>query len=131
VRGLPDGITTCLFDLDAVLTPTAKIHATAWKRMFDEFLRTWYSRTDRPFQEFVLPDDYEEYVDGKPRRDGVRSFLQSRGIDSPLGLAGVQAGRVGQFGWVIGVDRTGDGRALHAHGADDVVEDLAELVERP
>jgi beta-phosphoglucomutase-like phosphatase (HAD superfamily) len=219
VLGLPDGITTCLFDLDGVLTPTARIHAEAWKQMFDEFLCSWYSRNDKPFREFVLPDDYEEYVDGKPRRDGVRSFLQSRGIELPEGspddppeadtiyglglrkndivlklihddgvepydgsvrfvqkardqglrravvssstncedvliaagiadlfeaqiepaaaavfedaLAGVEAGRAGHFGWVIGVDRTGHGRALHAHGADDVVEDLAELLERP
>jgi beta-phosphoglucomutase family hydrolase len=247
VLGLPKGITTCLFDLDGVLTQTAKVHAKAWKQMFDGFLRTWYDRAGEPFREFVLPDDYEKYVDGKPRRDGVRSFLQSRGIDLPLGSAqdspddetiyglglrknnlvlklihdegvepyegsvrfveaardkglrravvsssenckdvleaagiedlfevridglvatrehlagkpapdtflaaakelgaapaqaavfedaeaGVEAGRAGHFGWVVGVDRTGHARALHAHGADVTVEDLAELLERP
>ncbi len=245
--GLPNGITTCLFDLDGVLTQTAKVHAKAWKQMFDEFLRGWYERSGEPFREFALPDDYEKYVDGKPRRDGVSSFLESRGIDLPLGSAedppdadtiyglglrknelvlrlireegvepyegsvrfveaardkglrravvsssenckdvleaagiedlfevridgivatrenlagkpapdtflaaarelgaepgqaavfedaeaGVAAGRAGHFGWVVGVDRTGHARALHAHGADVVVEDLAELLERP
>ena len=82
---LPDGITTCLFDLDGVLTQTAKVHAKAWKQMFDEFLRGWYKRAREPYREFALPDDYQKYVDGKPRRDGVRSFLQSRAIDLPDG----------------------------------------------
>src|SRR5215218_2087360 len=74
--GLPDRIEACLFDLDGVLTQTAKVHAAAWKQMFDEYLR---SRSE-PFHEFT-PDDYEEYVDGMPREDGVRSFLKSRGIE--------------------------------------------------
>jgi beta-phosphoglucomutase family hydrolase len=244
VLGLPDGITTCLFDLDGVLTQTAKVHAKAWKQMFDEFLRGWYARKGEPYREFVLPDDYENYVDGKPRRDGVRSFLESRGIDLPLGspqdspddetiyglglrkndivlklihddgvepyegsvryvekardaglrravvssstnckdvliaagiadlfettidgnvaehehlagkpapdtflagaralgaqpaqatvfedaLAGVEAGRAGDFGFVVGVDRIGHAKALAEHGADVVVKDLAELL---
>jgi beta-phosphoglucomutase family hydrolase len=247
VLNLPDGITACLFDLDGVLTETAKVHAKAWKQMFDEYLRERARRTGEPFREFVLPDDYEQYVDGKPRRDGVRSFLESRGIDLPLGtpddapeaetiyglgtrknvivlelireegvepyegsvrfvkaardqglrravvssstnckdvleaagiedlfearidgivaerehlagkpapdtfmagaralgiepahasvfedaLAGVEAGRAGHFGWVVGVDRTGHAEALREHGADVVVQDLAELLERP
>src|SRR5688500_738996 len=76
--GLPDGIRACLFDLDGVLTQTARVHAAAWKQMFDDYL---HSR-DEPFREFTQ-DDYEEYVDGKPREDGVRSFLESRGIDVP------------------------------------------------
>jgi beta-phosphoglucomutase family hydrolase len=246
VLGLPDGITTCLFDLDGVLTQTAKVHAKAWKQMFDEYLRSRAQSTGEPFHEFVLPDAYEEYVDGKPRRDGVRSFLESRGIDLPLGspadspdsetiyglglrkneivlklihdegvepyegsvrfverarsaglrtavvssstnchdvlvaagmdqlfeveidglvaerehlkgkpapdtflagarelgaepaaavvfedaLAGVEAGRAGHFGYVVGVDRTGHADALRMHGADVVVQDLAELLER-
>ena len=244
--GLPDGITTCLFDLDGVLTQTAKVHASAWKQMFDEFLRGWYGRAGQPFREFALPDDYERYVDGKQRRDGVRSFLESRAIELPLGSAadtpdmetiyglglrkndlvltliheegvepypdavafvnqakdqglrravvsssancqdvliaagiedlfevqidgvvaerdhlpgkpapdtflagakalgaepaqaavfedaeaGVQAGRAGSFGWVIGVDRTGHADALRAYGADVVVQELTELLER-
>lgn len=244
---MPDGITACLFDLDGVLTQTAKVHAKAWKQMFDQYLRERADRDGEPFREFALPEDYEKYVDGKPRRNGVRSFLKSRNIDLPegspndtpedetiygLGLrknelvlrlihdegvepydgsvrfveaardrglrravvsssenckdvleaagieelfevridgivatrdhlagkpapdtflaaarelgaepaqaavfedaeAGVEAGRAGHFGWVIGVDRTGHGRALHAHGADIVVQDLAELLDQP
>src|SRR5947209_11585872 len=73
--GLPDGITACLFDLDGVLTQTAKVHAAAWKEMFDEYLRAHGGGT------FDAVLDYDEYVDGKPRYDGVRSFLASRGLD--------------------------------------------------
>src|SRR3954470_14168502 len=83
--GLPPGITACLFDLDGVLTQTAKIHAQAWKQMFDGFLRERSGRTGEPFHEFDRATDYDEYVDGKPRLDGVRSFLQSRGIELPMG----------------------------------------------
>jgi beta-phosphoglucomutase family hydrolase len=241
---LPAGITTCLFDLDGVLTQTAKVHARAWKQMFDDFLRDWSTRHDVPFEEFDRPTDYDEYVDGKPRLDGVRSFLESRGIDLPMGSpsdpseaetihalgtrkndlvlelirqegvepyegsvrfaeaardqglrravvssstnckdvleaagidhlfevridgvvaerdglagkpapdtflagaraldaepseaavfedaqAGVEAGRAGDFGWVVGVDRTGQAEALRRRGADVVVDDLAELL---
>jgi beta-phosphoglucomutase family hydrolase len=243
---LPAGITTCLFDLDGVLTQTARTHAQAWKSMFDDFLRDWYQRHDQPFEEFDRPTDYDEYVDGMPRLDGVRSFLESRGIELPMGspsdppeaetvhalgtrkndlvlelirregvepyegsvrfveaardqglrravvssstncrdvlvaagideffevridgtvaereglagkpapdtflagarafdaepaaaavfedaLAGVEAGRAGDFGWVVGVDRTGQADALRRRGADVVVQDLAELMER-
>jgi beta-phosphoglucomutase family hydrolase len=73
--GLPDGVTACLFDLDGVLTKTAEVHARAWKQMFDAFLA---SRGQEPFD---LVRDYDEYVDGKPRLDGVRDFLASRGIE--------------------------------------------------
>ncbi|MEA2376810.1 MAG: hypothetical protein QOI45_3214 [Thermoleophilaceae bacterium] len=240
--GLPDGIRACLFDLDGVLTQTAKVHAAAWTQMFDEFLRS----RPGPFNEFT-DDDYERYVDGMPRRDGVRSFLASRGIELPEGspedppdrdtvaglgnrknelvqrliaehgvqvyegsvryveaardaglrravvsssantrevlrvtgiehlfeavvdgvvierdglkgkpapdtfiagaravdtepahaavfedaIAGVEAGRAGNFGFVVGVDRVGHADELLAHGADIVVSDLSELLERP
>ena len=73
--GLPDGITTCLFDLDGVLTKTATVHARAWKQMFDDYLRE--QGDERPFDEH---DDYDTYVDGKPRSAGVRDFLASRGM---------------------------------------------------
>src|SRR3954447_13528643 len=82
---LPEGITTCLFDLDGVLTQTAKVHARAWKEMFDAFLREWSEQNGVPFEEFDRPTDYDEYVDGKPRLDGVRSFLESRDIHLPMG----------------------------------------------
>jgi beta-phosphoglucomutase family hydrolase len=243
---LPSGITTCLFDLDGVLTQTAKIHARAWKEMFDDFLRDWAERHGQEFEPFDRPTDYDEYVDGKPRLDGVHSFLQSRGIELPMGTpadppdaetvhalgtrkndlvlelirqqgvepyegsvrfaqavrdkgmrravvssstncrdvlvaagidhlfeeivdgvvaereglsgkpapdtflaaarmldaapheaavfedaqAGVEAGRAGNFGWVVGVDRTGQAEALRRRGADVVVQDLGELLER-
>ena len=245
--GLPDGITACLFDLDGVLTQTAKVHAAAWKQMFDEFLRGWAESHNQEFVPFDRVRDYDEYVDGKPRYDGVRSFLASRGIELPEGspddppsarticglgnrknelvlkviheqgvepyegsvryvhavveaglrravvssstntrevlraagiadlfdqvvdgvvaerehlkgkpapdtylagaravgvqpgeaavfedaLAGVEAGRAGNFGYVVGVDRVGQADALKTHGADVVVRDLGELMEAP
>src|SRR5215211_3260328 len=193
---LPDGITTCLFDLDGVLTQTARIHAQAWKEMFDAFLRDWSQEKGVPFEEFDRPTDYDEFVDGKPRLDGVRSFLESREIHLPMGSpsdppeaetihalgtrknervlvlireqvaereglagkpapdtflhgakllgakaaeaavfedaqAGVEAGRAGDFGWVVGVDRTGQAEALKRRGADVVVDDLSELLDSP
>ncbi|GAA0207340.1 beta-phosphoglucomutase family hydrolase [Saccharothrix mutabilis subsp. mutabilis] len=76
--GLPDGITACLFDLDGVLTSTAVLHRRAWRRTFDDFLRP---RGEPPFAE----SDYIKYVDGRPRYDGVRTFLASRGITLPEG----------------------------------------------
>jgi beta-phosphoglucomutase family hydrolase len=80
VLGLPDDITACLFDLDGVLTQTAKVHQAAWKRTFDEFLRS----RDPDAGEFTQAD-YNTFVDGKPREDGVRDFLASRGITLPEG----------------------------------------------
>ncbi|MEN3285563.1 MAG: hypothetical protein V7607_6703 [Solirubrobacteraceae bacterium] len=230
--GLPDAITACLFDLDGVLTKTAKVHAAAWKQMFDAFLRETQGEGAAPFTDH----DYAAYVDGKTRYDGVRSFLDSRGIahdeqlvhqlgdrknelvlklihdhgvepyegsvrylkaarDAGLrravvsssanchdvlvaagiedllearidgvtveerhlqgkpapdmflegaravgvepaqaavfedALAGVEAGRAGNFGHVVGVDRVGQAQALREHGADVAVEDLAELLD--
>jgi beta-phosphoglucomutase family hydrolase len=83
--GLPAGIKACLFDLDGVLTQTARVHAAAWKEMFDAFLRKRAEQTGEPFVPFDPVKDYDEYVDGKPRYDGVRSFLASRGIELPEG----------------------------------------------
>jgi beta-phosphoglucomutase family hydrolase len=240
---LPPNIAACLFDLDGVLTQTAKVHAEAWKETFDAFLKKHAQRTGefRPFDEV---HDYDEYVDGKPREEGVRSFLATRHISLPEGsqsdppdaetvygiairkdaaflhlirthgveayegsvqyvhaareaqlklavvtssrhcsevlqaariqglfdaqvdgnlahtrrlagkpapdtylkaarmlgsappdsavyedaLAGVQAGRAGGFGLVVGVDRAGQAEALREHGADIVVKDLADLM---
>ncbi len=232
-----------IFDLDGVITNTASVHAGAWKRMFDEFLSRHASRNGLPFQAFEIETDYRVYVDGKPRLDGVRSFLQSRGIQLPEGrpedppdaetihalgrrknadflkriredgvdvydstvnwihnakrhglktavissskscalildsvdladlfdvrvdgvdsemlgipgkpapdifleaarqlqvkperavvvedaVSGVQAGRAGKFGRVIGIARSGGREALLSHGADVVVEDLSEI----
>jgi beta-phosphoglucomutase family hydrolase len=235
VLGLPDGIAAGLFDLDGVLTQTAKVHAAAWKQMFDEYLRQRAQDTGGELVPFDAHHDYDEYVDGKPRPDGVRDFLVARGIDPDPGLvkelgdrknklvldiiqrdgvqpyegsldyvraardaglklavvsssanakdvlkavgildlfsdvvdghavaegglkgkpapdtflegarrlgvepahaavfedalAGVEAGRAGRFGAVVGVDRVGQADALAAHGATRVVQDLAELL---
>src|SRR5262245_66189420 len=76
--GLPDHVTACLFDLDGVLTDTASVHRAAWKQTFDAYLS---ARGGQPF----TADDYDDYVDGKPRADGVRDFLASRGIHPPEG----------------------------------------------
>lgn len=245
--GLPDGVRGCLFDLDGVLTRTALVHDAAWKEMFDGFLRDRAGRTGQPFVPFDPVRDYDQYVDGRPRADGTRSFLASRGVELPEGdladppeaqtinglgnrkneimlrrlrtdgvhvyegsvryvravrdaglsravvsssancaevltaagiselfdaridgivaerehlrgkpapdtflagaralglkparaavfedaLAGVEAGRAGGFGLVVGVDRVGQAAELAEHGADVVVSDLAELAGRP
>ena len=235
-----------LVDLDGVVTKTAAVHAAAWKRLFDEYLQTRATRRKEAFAPFDLHADYRRFVDGKPRHDGVRSFLASRGITLPdgspddgpddetvyglgnrknryvqdhlrregvvvyeravamlrdvrsrgfrvavvsssrncaavlkaagldeffdarvdgveiarLGLegkpapamfleaakrvgvaperavviedaaSGVQAGRNGKFGLVVGVDRGGQAETLRQHGADVVVSDLGQIVFR-
>lgn len=83
--GLPAGTRACLFDLDGVLTQTAKVHAAAWKEMFDGYLAARASRRGEPFVPFDPVDDYDAYVDGRPRVDGTRSFLAARGIELPEG----------------------------------------------
>jgi beta-phosphoglucomutase family hydrolase len=85
VLGLPASVGACLFDLDGVLTKTAKVHAAAWKEMFDQYLRARAAQTGEDFVPFDQAEDYDTYVDGKPRYDGVRSFLASRGIELPEG----------------------------------------------
>jgi beta-phosphoglucomutase family hydrolase len=244
VLGLPAGITACLFDLDGVLTQTARVHNAAWEETFNAFLRQRALATGAEFRPFDPGRDYNRYVDGRPRADGVRSFLASRDIRLPEGepddpptadtvygvgnrkneivlrrihtggvqvyegsveylkavaraglrravvsasancmdviqaagiedllevrvdgvvaaekrlrgkphpdtflaaadllgvrpeqaavfedaLAGVEAGRAGGFGYVVGVDRVGQADDLAAHGADVVVRDLSELM---
>jgi len=241
VTGLPAHISACLFDLDGVLTSTAVLHQQAWKETFDGYLLSREGVGFTPFSAL----DYNEYVDGRPRADGVRTFLTSRGIELPEGapddpadadtingvgnrknellhavieqqgvdpypgsvryleaardaglaiavvtssangeavlaatgldsfvqaridgvviverqlkgkpapdsflagaaelgvdagaaavfedaISGVQAGRAGNFGYVIGVDRVGQAEALQVAGADIVVQDLDELLD--
>jgi beta-phosphoglucomutase family hydrolase len=234
--GLPARVRACLFDLDGVLTRTAKLHAAAWKRMFDDYLRASPAAAGQPFIAFDPVHDYATYVDGKLRLDGARAFLAARGIHLPEqqvralaerkdaimlellrrervetfagsvryvhaardgglrtavvsssqhcqevlvsagiadlfdaridgvvaahehlpgkpapdtylaaaravgvppgravvfedALAGVEAGRAGHFGYVVGVDRVGQAAELRRHGADVVVTDLAALLE--
>jgi alpha,alpha-trehalase len=74
-----------IFDLDGVVTSTATVHAEAWKRLFDEYLLARAGRLGEPFEPFDLESDYRRFIDGKPRQEGVRSFLASRGIELPLG----------------------------------------------
>jgi beta-phosphoglucomutase family hydrolase len=81
----PDKFDAVLFDLDGVLTTTAKVHAICWKKMFDEYLKNRAFWTGDPFQSFEITSDYCLYVDGKTQFDGVRDFLRSRGIVLPEG----------------------------------------------
>ena len=83
--GLPAGTLACLFDMDGVVTQTALVHAAAWKQMFDNCLRQRAKETGGTFVPFDSSSDYDDYVDGKPRLEGTRSFLQSRGISLPEG----------------------------------------------
>jgi beta-phosphoglucomutase family hydrolase len=80
VLGLPSTVAACLFDLDGVLTQTARVHDAAWTEMFDAYLRSVADRGGAPFVPFDPVQDYNRYVDGRPRADGVRAFLASRGI---------------------------------------------------
>ncbi len=86
--GLPAHTRACLFDLDGVLTDTAGVHATAWKETFDAFLAEWSRCHGVAFRPFDPVADYGRYVDGKPRLDGTRSFLRSRGVELPEGGPG-------------------------------------------
>ena len=80
-----DNFDAVLFDLDGVITNTASLHATCWKQMFDEYLRKRAEQKGEAFRPFDVATDYRLYVDGKPRFDGVRDFLSSRGIQLPEG----------------------------------------------
>jgi beta-phosphoglucomutase family hydrolase len=86
--GLPGGVSACLFDMDGVVTQTATVHAAAWKEMFDEFLSARARSTGTEFVPFDAHAEYDAYVDGKPRLDGTRSFLESRGIQLAEGTPG-------------------------------------------
>jgi beta-phosphoglucomutase family hydrolase len=89
---LPETIRVCLFDLDGVLTQTAATHAAAWKEMFDAFLSAWSAQTGHPEAPFDAHADYERYVDGRPRLDGVKTFLDARAITLPVGDADAPPG---------------------------------------
>ena len=83
-----------IFDLDGIITDTAATHSAAWKSMFDDFLKSHADGSDTPFREFTHEYDYLPYVDGKPRYQGVASFLASRGIDLPFGDPGDAPGEL-------------------------------------
>jgi len=115
-----------LFDLDGVLTATARVHAACWKRMFDEFLRARADREDVAFEPFDLTADYPTYVDGKPRYDGVRSFLASRGLTLPEGEPDDPPGRETVMG--LGNRKNDLIREVLATDGVDVYEGSVRLV---
>ena len=82
---IPQKFDAVLFDMDGVLTATAKVHAASWKKMFDDFLKKRAAETGEPFIPFEIKTDYKLYVDGKLRDEGVKTFLESRSIKLPLG----------------------------------------------
>jgi alpha,alpha-trehalase len=84
----PSEYEAVIFDLDGVVTNTAEVHATAWKTMFDEYLQQRAERREDSYEPFDRGADYRRYVDGKPRYDGVKSFLESRSIDLAYGDPG-------------------------------------------
>src|SRR6202012_3443540 len=96
--GLPDGVAACLFDMDGVGTQTATVHAAAWKEMFDEFLTEHAKATGNKFLPFDQHHEYDAYVDGRPRLDGTKAFLESRGIDLPEGSPDDPAGKQTLYG---------------------------------
>jgi len=115
-----------LFDLDGVLTATARVHAACWKRMFDEFLRARADREGVAFEPFDLTADYPTYVDGKPRYDGVRSFLASRGLTLPEGEPDDPPGRETVMG--LGNRKNDLIREVLATDGVDVYEGSVRLV---
>jgi hypothetical protein len=122
-----------LFDMDGVVTRTAQLHTEAWKELFDDFLRRRAVESGEPFEPFDPEADYLAYVDGKPRPAPFLKAAERLGVAPGRTLviedavSGVEAGRRGAFGLVVGVDRGGNRAALTAHGADLVVADLGEL----
>lgn len=117
-----------VFDLDGVVTRTATVHATAWKQLFDDFLTRWAERTGDPFAPFDAAEDYYRYVDGKPRYDGVRSFLAARAIELPEGAPDDPPDRE----TVCGLGNRKDGfflERLHRDGVE-VFESTVELIRR-
>lgn len=123
-----DRFDAVLFDLDGVITRTATVHSAAWKHLFDEFLRGWAAEHGELFRPFDVATDYKQYVDGKPRYDGVRSFLGSRGIHLPEGAPDdADCERT-----VCGLGNRKNryfAEQLAAHGAE-VFDDTVDLIHR-
>lgn len=124
-RSLFDAV---IFDMDGVVTRTAKVHAAAWKETFDDFLRRHADATGRSFEPFDIKADYLRYVDGKPRYDGVRDFLASRGIDLPMGEPDDPPGRATVCG--LGNRKNRRFRAMLAEQGAERYESTIDLVRR-
>lgn len=125
---LPAGLRACLFDLDGVLTRTASLHAAAWKAMFDGFLAEHARAAGEPFVPFDVRDDYERYVDGRPREDGIRTFLASRGIVLPDGSDDDEPGARTVRG--LGLLKNADVGRRIANGEVEVFDGSVEFVRR-
>jgi beta-phosphoglucomutase family hydrolase len=132
VRGVhrinPDRYDAVLFDLDGVLTATARVHASCWKRMFDGFLRRRAEESGEPFQPFEIATDYTKYVDGKLRQEGIRTFLESRGITLPEGEPDLPPG----YSTIHGLGNLKNelfNEVVRAEGVD-VYDSSVELVRR-
>jgi len=121
-----DRFDAVLFDLDGVLTATAKVHAACWKRLFDRFLEERAASLGEPSRPFDIVEDYKMYVDGKLRYEGVRDFLGSRGIDLPEGTPDEPPGN----GTICGLGNRKDALVQEALETDgvDVYEDSVRLV---
>jgi trehalose 6-phosphate phosphatase len=102
-----------IFDLDGVITQTASLHAQAWKQLFDEFLAERATKTRAQFAPFDPESDYRRYVDGKPRIEGVLSFLAARGIDLPIGTPQDEADQRTAHGLAARKDRYFAGLLAH------------------
>jgi len=132
VLGLPAHIQACLFDLDGLLTRTATVPAAAGKEMFDGYLGERSARTGEALVRFDARDDYGARPPPTPPRRGHDVGMEpGSGAVYEDALAGVEAGRSGGLGFVIGVDRVGPAGQLKAHGARIVVKDLADLLDEP
>jgi alpha,alpha-trehalase len=115
-----------LFDLDGVVTETAQVHAACWKKMFDEFLSEHARRTGKPFVPFDIDADYNQYVDGKLRQEGVSSFLKSRQIQLPDGDAAASGEQVTT--WELGKRKDTLFTTVLREKGVDILEDGMALV---
>jgi beta-phosphoglucomutase-like phosphatase (HAD superfamily) len=118
--GLPDGVTACVFDLDSVLTTSSAVHAAAWAETFDPFLLERSERSHRPYVPFDRQHEYDAYLAGRPRLDGIRAFLASRGIGLPEGSDADPAGAPTVHGLATRKNRLLQ-RSLAAQGVDAFV----------
>ncbi len=124
----PNALQAVVFDLDGVITRTASLHAESWKRMFDGVLKQRAKEEGTPFRPFTIDEDYRSYVDGRPRIDGVSTFLRSRGIELPLGEETDPPGF--ETAWALGNLKNEDfTKLLHERGAD-VMEGTVQFIHQ-